>query len=155
MDHITFSEAIEGYTLYAQARRLSEHTLADYMNTYHKFLAYLGHEPLIADITADQVQGFLASQTRISNKTLLNYHTGLSALWKWADRAGIVNGNLVRSIDPPQPEERAIVPLSQSEVEAILKSLDHSSASARPGKRECQHGLGTAVRNRALILILL
>jgi integrase/recombinase XerD len=155
MDRITFSQAIEGYTLYAQARRLSTHTLADYMNTYRKLQIYLDRDPFIAEITTDQVRGFLASQTRVSDKTLLNYHTGLSALWKWADREGLVNGNLVRSIDPPHPEERAIVPLSQAEVEAILKSLDHSRAYTRPGKRECRHGLGAAVRNRAIILILL
>jgi hypothetical protein len=33
---ITFSQAVEGYTLYAQARRLSIHTIADYTNTFTK-----------------------------------------------------------------------------------------------------------------------
>jgi len=36
MDCITFSQAIEGYSLAAHARRPSPRTLADYGNTYRK-----------------------------------------------------------------------------------------------------------------------
>ena len=36
MDQITFSKAIDGYLIAANARRLSAHTLADYSTTFRK-----------------------------------------------------------------------------------------------------------------------
>ena len=42
---ITFTQAIEGYFVAAQARRLSPHTLSDYDNTYRRFETFLGHDP--------------------------------------------------------------------------------------------------------------
>ena len=41
-NHITFSQALEGYFLHADARRLSPHTIADYTNIFRKFQAFLG-----------------------------------------------------------------------------------------------------------------
>jgi hypothetical protein len=38
---ITFSQALEGYFLHADARRLSPHTIADYANTFRKFQQFL------------------------------------------------------------------------------------------------------------------
>lgn len=42
---ITFSQALEGYFLHADARRLSPHTIADYANTFRKFQNHLGNDP--------------------------------------------------------------------------------------------------------------
>ena len=41
MDQITLSQAIDGYTIAANARRLSTHTLADYSTTFRKLAQYL------------------------------------------------------------------------------------------------------------------
>jgi site-specific recombinase XerD len=83
---ITFSQALEGYLLYADARRLSPHTIADYTNTFRKFQAFLGDDPPIASITADHVRAFFVCLDHLSKKTTLNYHTGLSALWPGLSR---------------------------------------------------------------------
>jgi site-specific recombinase XerD len=154
MDKIKFSQALQGYTLYAHARRLSEHTLADYSGTFRKLAAYLKTDLLIADITPTQVREFLAVQT-VSDKTLLNYHTGLSSLWHWATTENIVTANIIRQIKPPKPEEIAIVPYSEADIHAMLRSLDRSRNYSRPGKRESSHAILNANRNRAIILILL
>ena len=79
-NQITFSQALEGYLLYADARRLSPHTIADYTNTFRKFQIFLDDDPPINSITPDQVRSFFASLNHLSKKTLLNYHVGLSAL---------------------------------------------------------------------------
>ena len=60
-NQITFSQALEGYFLHADARRLSPHTIADYTNIFRKFQAFLGDDPPIAAITTDQVHAFFAS----------------------------------------------------------------------------------------------
>jgi len=154
MDRIKFTQAIQGYLLYAQARRLSSNTLRDYSTTFNKFTAHLKTDPPICDVTAAHVRAFLAEQT-VSDKTLLNYHTGLSSLWRWAVSENLAAANVVRQVEPPKPEERAIVPYTESDVQAILRAIDKSRPYVRTGKRECNHTIVNATRNRAIILILL
>lgn len=84
MSKITLSQARQGYLLAVGARHLSEHTVKDYLNTFNRFATFLGEDMAMEDITHKYIEAFFNSQTKVSNKTLLNYHTGLSALWTWA-----------------------------------------------------------------------
>jgi len=83
MNKITFSQALNGYELYFNARHLSKNTFNDYFNTFNKFIDFLGTDPPIDKITSKDIEAFLTDQDHLANKTLLNYHTGLSALWTW------------------------------------------------------------------------
>ena len=103
---ITFTQAIDGYKLYFQARRLSPNTYADYDNTFRKFSDFLAGDPPIVDITTDQVKAFLASQTGVSKKTLLNYHIGLSALWTWCVEEELVKEHAGEAV--PGPVDRCV-----------------------------------------------
>jgi site-specific recombinase XerD len=152
---ITLSAAIDGYLLHADARGLSPHTISDYTTTYNKLLQFLGADPPLQDITADDIRRFLASNPRVKRKTRLNYHTGLSALWRWAKSEGIVPDNVVRQVEPPHAEKTAIQPFTQDDIRAMLAACDYSQPYSRPGKRECVHRRPTALRDRAIILILL
>jgi len=102
MNKITFSQAIDGYLLFANARRLSHHTIRDYVTTFRKFLDFLDDDPPIEEITSKQVESFLAAQT-VSKKTLLNYHTGLSALWTWSVNDGITHDHILQKVKRPKP----------------------------------------------------
>jgi integrase len=153
-DYITFSQAVEGYMLDAYARKLSKDTLSDYTNTFRKFDIFLRDDPLISRISPRDVKLFLAEQ-QISKKTLLNYHVGLSALWTWAVADGIVDEHIVRKVRRPRPEKKAVKPYTEDEVRAMLSSLTRSKLYFRPGKRESDHRVRNAVRNRAIILMLL
>ena len=151
---LTFSQAIAGYDLYADARHLSIHTLADYHNTFRKFAATLPADLPISQITPDHVRGFLAAQT-VSKKTILNYHAGLAALWTWAVKEGLAITHIVHEVEPPTPEKRAIVPFSEDDVRAMLNTIGHTRSYTRPGKVASRHSLPTSDRNRAIILLLL
>jgi site-specific recombinase XerD len=61
---VSLSEAIEGYSLAAHARRLSPHTLADYDHTFRRFETFLSRDPPLAGITAGDVRAFLSSLRR-------------------------------------------------------------------------------------------
>jgi integrase/recombinase XerD len=155
---ITLSQAIEGYELAAYARRLSPQTLADYRNSFGKFQAWLGGDPAPEDISADDIRSFLASQNGIAAKTLLNYHTGLSALWRWAKREKIVDANIVRGVVPPRPEQSAIEPYSEADVRAMLQAVAHSAPYKRGwDTRQVTHSVDEelALRNKAVLLLLL
>jgi site-specific recombinase XerD len=150
---LTLSQALQGYELHARARRLSEHTLDDYFRTFQKLLDHLGDIP-ITDIGPDDIEEFLSLQ-RVSGKTLLNIHTGLSALWTWAERAGLVERHVLHMVERPIPEQRAIIPYTEADVRAMLNALKSSLSYTRPGKRASAHSLPNQERNRAIILLLL
>jgi len=152
---LTLTQAIAGYILAFQARKLSPNTLREYQRTFRKFLNHLQGDPPIGQITADQVKEFLAAQTTVSNKTVLNYHIGLSSLWAWALSEHLVTENLLHHIRRPRPEKRAIVPFSEADLRALTGAIDTSRPYTRPGKRECTHTVPNAERNRAIILLLL
>jgi site-specific recombinase XerD len=151
---ITFSQAVDGYFLAARARHLSTHTLADYGNTFRKFAASLNRDPLLQSITHKHVEDFLRVQT-VSNKTILNYTIGLSALWHWALKEDLVDTNIIQLVDNPKPEKPAIQELSLADIKALLSSLEKSKIYTRPGKKPSTNTLQHAARNRAIILLLL
>jgi site-specific recombinase XerD len=150
---LTFSQVVDGYNLAAQARRLSPHTINDYNVTFRKFAVFLEADPPFLQISKQQLEQFLAAQT-VSKKTVLNYHTGLSALWTFAYDESLAHANLLRQIERPRPEKRAIEPFSDEDLRAMLSALAN-------GKTYRNHGtfasneLPNQERNRAIILLLL
>src|SRR5512139_2254747 len=152
---ITFSQAVDGWTIAAQARRLSPNTLADYANSFRRFQAFLRGDPDLRSIDAGAVERFMAGLDGLSDKTALNIHTALTSLWHWAVYEKIVARNIVRDVAPPDPERRAIQPFSRDDVKALLGALDRSIPYSRPGKRQCTHSTPQGLRNRAIILLLL
>jgi site-specific recombinase XerD len=151
---LTFSEAVAGFTLNLKARHLSEHTVADYLNTFRKFADYLKQDLPLSKITHTQIEGFLAAQT-VSKKTCLNYHTGLAALWTWAVKFHYAAEHIVHQVEPPDPEKRVIVPFTEDDVKRILDALVYTRTYCRPGKRASRHKLKDADRNKAIVLLLL
>jgi site-specific recombinase XerD len=155
MESLTLSQCIAGYEIYAQAKRLSPHTLADYHNAHRKLQTYLEADLPIEQIEAKQISAFMSQLTYLKPKTARNIHTALSSLWQWAMTENIVKQNIVRSVVPPKPDQVAIDPLSKADVKALLGHLKQGRAYARPGKRECSNTIPTATRNHAIILLLL
>jgi site-specific recombinase XerD len=154
-NRVTLSQALEGYFIAAHARRLSPNTLSDYDNTFRRFETFLGIDPPLADITAADVRTFLNNFNHLSAKTLLNYHCALSSLWTWALRERLVQHHIVRDVQPPKPEKREILPYTEQEIRAMLAACDRSRPYTRPGQRQITHARPTAVRDRAIILLLL
>lgn len=165
---ITLSQAMAGFELACQARQLSVNTQRDYSTTLRRFAAWMDGDPPLEAIQADDIRRFMAFLTTpqpvggvvkrpprpLSKKTSLNYHTGLSAFWTWAVAERIVQTNVVRSVEAPRPEQPAIVPFSQADVEALLTACNRSRPYVRPGKRLCDHGRPTALRDQTMILLL-
>ncbi len=151
------STIIQWYITAAEARRISPRTLADYANTFRKLQAFIG-DPVFLSLDVRTVERFFAQlPTSLSDKTVLNYHIGLSALWTWAVKADYADRHVLREITPPKKEERVIVPFTQEEVRLLLNALERSRVYIRTGKRECSNrqNADLITRNRAIILLLL
>ncbi|MCI0551278.1 MAG: tyrosine-type recombinase/integrase [Anaerolineae bacterium] len=153
---LKFSQALQGFFLNTQARKLSIHTIQDYENTLiTKFQPFLEKDYLVEDITSRHIEEFLAAQTTITKKTTLNYHTGLSAFWTWAIREKIAREHVVHAVPAPVPEQRDIVPYNEQDVRTMLRSLERSRAYRRRGQRTTTNAARNTERNRAIILLLL
>ncbi len=153
--NLKLSQAIQGFFLSLAGRHLSEHTIADYDVTMRKFQAFLEKDYFIGEITSHHVENFLASQTTISKKTILNYHTGLSSLWTWAVEEGLTTEHIVRKVKPPKPEHREIIPYNEAEIRAMLACLTRSKRYHSVRKKVVDNSLRNVERNRAIILLLL
>jgi site-specific recombinase XerD len=152
--NLTLNDVIEGYLLHVESRRLSPNTIKTYVYAHDKLLAHIPGDTLIQNIDVNDVARCLASYPDLSKKTLCNVHSALSALWRWAVDQGLVDDNPLEHIDRPKPEQRVIVPLKQDEVQALLKSCERTRSYTRPGKRECSNRRPTALRDRAILLLL-
>lgn len=149
-----FSKVIEGYLMSLGARHLSQHTIDDYTRTLDKFTLFLGEDLPIDQINVRDIERFLASNDKLSNKSILNQYIGLSGLWTWLVKEEIVKENIVRKITPPKPLKKEVVPLTEQEVKAILSALNRSRVYVRQGQN-VDHSLGSFERNRAIILLML
>lgn len=154
MKTFLFSKVVEGYLLSLSARRLSPHTIEDYSRTLRKFALFLGDDPPIHEINVRHIESFLASNTKLSNKSILNHYIGLSSLWTWLVKEEIVKENVVRKLKPPKPQRKEVIPLSEAEIKAIMSSLNRSRVYVRQG-RSVDHSLVSFERNRAIILLML
>jgi len=163
MKQIRFSAAVEGFLLSLQARHLSPHTLTDYTRTLRKLSAYfnsgskllgLDPDPYVDDITHQQIAGFMASFDGLANKTLLNYHVGMSSMWSWMVHEEIVKTNIIRKVVAPRAERKEVMPLTQEEVKMLFSVLERSKVYRRGG-RSVDHALVSYERNRAILLLML
>jgi len=151
----TFKQALTGYLLNCEARKLSPHTVKDYKNSFRIFMAYLENDPVFEEITSHKVQEFLASRQGVTNRTLLHYYAALAAMWTWAVKERIVTQNIVHAITPPKSEQREIMPFTEAEFKALLSAGVRSKAYDRPGKRKSDHAVLHPERIRAMLLMML
>lgn len=153
MDNYTFSKALDGYLVFAESR-LSPHTIAEYSNTFQKFMNFLEHDILIKDIDSFMIDGFLQSQTKVSKKTRLNYHIALSAFWSWMVIRKLAEKNIVKEVKPPKPEIRDIEPLSQQDVRLLIQAVGKSRPHFMRGRPGVVRSLPEEKRNKAILLLL-
>jgi site-specific recombinase XerD len=167
---VRLSQAIEGFFLEKRAAGRSRHTLADYENAFRHFREYLQADPWMDEITVEEVRQFLARLgswpvrsnggvapdrvVQLSKKSIYNVHTALSSLWSWAVREGYATDRVMDRVARPRPEERAIVPYSQGDVERMLAATESMAAYERGGVAVKQ-ARPTALRDQAIILLLL
>lgn len=127
----TLSQVITKYIGAKKAQRFSPNTLKDYNNAFRKLKITLGDKSDLRDITALEITDFLGQYTLLSKKTILNHHTALSSLWRWASEQGVVERNIVRLVSPPKPDFREIIPLSETEITLLLKSAKNGDYPIR------------------------
>lgn len=147
------SNATEFFNIACLARRLSVNTIRDYSTTLNKFTAFT-NDKAIDQVTRFDIRSFLAAQT-VGNKTLLNYHVGLSVFFKWLVNEELITVNPVLGVERPRPEKRIIEPIPLDHIKKILAAVGRSAAYQQKSKIVTNDMKNFGLRNRAMILFLL
>lgn len=153
---LLLSQAVDGFILDMNARRLSKNTIADYCNTFDKFAEHLHIDKPIAEISHHDVRDFLNQFDDLSPKTVANYHAALSALWSFLIREELTTDHIVRRVPRPRFQKKEIAPFSERDLKLLLSSLSQSKRYRRvKDVYATKHTIPNQVRNRTIILMLL
>jgi integrase/recombinase XerD len=166
MVYPNLSGAVTTFLLDRSAAGRSLHTIADYRNYLVAFTTYL-EDPLLDRVGTREVNEFLTymqhdyrvrrcgkeTDQLLAPKTLANIQAILNTFWSWAEREfRLVNPCTFERIKvSPKP----IDPLSEEEVQGMLRSLDEPSKAKRLGQNAYEFNRRTRKRDRALVLVLL
>jgi len=169
LPQLKLSQALIGFINHQTAAGLSDNTLTEYRCNFKKLGLFFKQNPCIAAISRSDLVGFFAwlrndyisipdgvaprGAIKLSAKTILNIHTNLSALWRWAVKEGYAKENIVRSIERPKSTPPVIVPFSKEDIEKLLKASEVSRSWKT--REQTVNKQPLANRNRAIILLLL
>ena len=151
------SEAVQGFLMW-KAVEGSPHTVRDYANTLRKFEEFVGDDPDVAAVDADQVRRFLywlRMERELAPKTVKNAHTGLSAFWSWLEDAYGLPHVIRGAVRSPKAGTREVVPLSKTDVRLILAAVEKTATWRSEKRQPAQMTRGTRYRDRAIVLCLL
>ena len=163
---LLLSKAIPGFINYKTTEGLSTRTIDSYERLLNKWLEHIGDQE-IGKITAQDVVAYLSwlrneytprrynGKTHpLSPKSLRNVWVTLSSFYSWAaQELGVTQ--IMKSVPAPRIKKTPIEPLTQDEVEALLKACDFCQEAQTDQRRKFVMRRPTARRDRAIILTLL
>lgn len=148
--------AIDGFWL-ARRRDLSQNTVNDYRRTFERFCPFVGTGRNIADITTADIHAYLNHLTddlHLAPHTVRNHWIALSALWTWAENELAIPHILRNKVTVPRVPHNQIEPFSQDDLRRLLTACDTANAYDRRWTHNIRSTRPSALRDRALILIL-
>jgi site-specific recombinase XerD len=120
------------FLLTMRASRYSSQTVDKYEAILNLFVHFLdGGHCTLNQISEATILKYFAELT-CGKKTALNYHTTLSAFWRWCVKNGYAKENIVRKavqIRPPSPSE--ILPFNRDEVASMLNAAGDGNTPKR------------------------
>jgi site-specific recombinase XerD len=160
-------QAIEGFLLYKETEGLSRNTITNYTHSLDMWLEWQGDQEL-RDVTHADLMGFFhylrqdyrtthlgpfAVEPRLlSPKTIRNVWSGLHSFYSWASKElGIKQ--FMREVPAPKAPQAVVEPLTQQDIEAVLRSCQYSQPSN--GLHSTQSLRPTRHRDKAIVLFLL
>lgn len=137
-------------------RSLTRHTTM--VNLWHYCVdRNIIDDPDINTIDRKTIEAFLANfRGVLRKKSILNYHIGLRALWRWAhEEEALVDDNVAAKVTSPKTDEIVIKPYTKEEIRLLLEACHYNKEYGRPNQRSTVNRRQTTHRDRAIILTLL
>ena len=114
---------LAGYENYLLIERaMSRNTVASYCSDVEKFMTWAGMAP--ENVTAEDVTGYLASRSKVSERSQARFLSALRNFFDWLYLEGVVKENPCELVDMPKLGRYFPSVLSEQEVEAIMDSVD-------------------------------
>jgi len=149
--------AIEGYWL-AKRRDFSPNTVNDYSLTFRRLTEFVGKTRDLKDISREDINRFLnhlRDDRELSQKTILNHWIALSSFWTWVERdLGLPHISRGR-VNRPRPRRRLSAGYTEAEVRDLLAACEKCPGWDRAHGQRLDVKRPSALRDRALILVLL
>jgi len=149
--------ALDGYWL-SRKRDLSQNTVNDYSVTFRRLAEFLGPGREFEEVSTQDVNRFLnhlQDEKQLSGKTLANAWTALSSLWTWAERQEGIRHVIRGRIERPAYRRPEVTPFTEEEVRLLLGACEHMQAWDRRHGTHVEGERPTALRDRAMMLVLL
>ncbi|MGQ0605295.1 MAG: tyrosine-type recombinase/integrase [Anaerolineales bacterium] len=163
---LTLKRALLGFLQAKEAEALSPRTIETYRHHLESWVAHGGDRPVTAVTTQDlraylaylrteyQPQRITGKTHPLSPKTLRNVYITLASFFRWLGKEFGIPSPL-KAIPAPKFQEAEVEPFTQQQVEAMLKAVEYTrETNTRDGRRFTTRR-PTAMRDRALILVLL
>lgn len=163
---MSLKKALLGFLQAKEAEALSPRTIQSYQLHLETWTQYMGERSVNA-ITAQDIRGYLAylrteyvpkrfngKTTPLSQKSLRNVYITLSSFFAWASEELQVTDPM-DGIAPPKFQHPEVEPFTLENVEALLKAAEYAREANTRERRRFVRRRPTALRDRAVILILL
>jgi integrase/recombinase XerD len=163
---LLFSKAIFGFMTFIRAEGFAESTIKLYAFNLNILQRFLGDKDLEM-ITIDDLRGFFVYLREeypkvkghvdkpLSGSTLQNHWKAMRTFFKWSEDEGLIKERPDRRIKMPDNSPKAVMPLSEEDVKALLKYTTYSSSINPYNRRSYKFKRDTALRDTALVLLLL
>jgi len=159
-------KAIEGFMLSCTAEGYSQHTISDYRINLERLTKYLNN-PELPEISSSDITNFFAwlrvdyvpirmngDKSPLKPATLNRAWGAVRSFYNWASREFEIKRPDSR-ISAPKFDTPKITPFTENEIKAMIKAAEYSSL-AKTSKRTPFRMRGrNALRDKALILVLL
>lgn len=155
---------LTGFYLAKQAEGCSPNTIAEYQNDFAHFARWCQAQGKTdpAALGPSDLRAFLAHLRTEPNgrgrplaaKTVYNCWAALRSFYRWLSEEYRCP-NPMASVPAPKAPQPVIEPLSREEVAAILTACDSTRAASTKGRAAFAMRRDTALRDRAIVLVLL
>lgn len=125
------SHLVSEYLLYLRSAKYSVETVDKYEAILKLFRRSLESDCELSQITIPIIRSFFADLT-CGRKTALNYHTTLSAFWRWCVQNGYAEENIIRKAVRIRPNAQSeIIPFSRDEISDMIRSAQQGTTPKR------------------------
>ncbi len=116
---------------------LEQSTIAQYRRAESRFSAWLGYSSTDADLTIENLNGFIAAlQKRISGTTARNYRVSITRIWNYLTEHHNLPEYNVRRLRKPKIDKKPVFAWSPEQVTALLKGAQDMLGRLRCGIEE-------------------
>jgi integrase/recombinase XerD len=142
-------DTLEGYRGWLAGRKLRPRAIDTYLRDLKTFVAFLGDEPQVADITLENIERFQADRAHLAGSTIAKYLTVVRSYCRYCIKKQLRADDPTLEIDWPHREETPPRALNARALRLLDRALEMPLEHLPIRSRDIR------LRNRIAILLML